>query len=322
MSEEQTQDDFLGEIAAAATGSAGIPDDVNVNDAVPNDVADQVEAYDEHAERRDEHLAQADDQGNEDPADDSQGKGRHQKVPLGALQEERARRQQAQAELAQLQQRLAQIEAQTQQLAQQQQQAQQQAEIPAFVDDPEGHLNGLKAQFQQELENLRQGQAQSQQFVQEQQFRAQVNEVAQDTVKLEAEVRSQRPDYDAAVAHMDALAIEHIKQAYPGATEQQIRETQATALLQFALQCRQQGINPAQAMYERAVATGFQGSHRSVRSQPARQAPTSLSSVSGSSRAPDQRGNVSAKDIASMSNADFDKFFNEMAAGSTQRPAF
>lgn len=321
MSDEQTQNDFLGEIAAAATGSAGIPDDVNVNDAVPNDLADQVEAYDDHAERRDEHLHDDDGQSNDAPADDTEGNGRHQKVPLGALQEERTKRQQAQAELAQLQQRLAQIEAHTQQLAQQQQ-AQQQAEIPAFVDDPEGHLNGLKAQFQQELENLRQGQAQSQQFVQEQQFRAQVAEVGEFITQAEAEFRAQQPDYDAALSHMFELAKAQVRQAYPGATDAEVQQVEAAALLQLAVECRAQGHNPAQRLYERALASGFQASHRAARSQPTRQAPTSLSTINGSSRAPDQRGNVTAKDIASMSTQEFDKFFNEMAAGATQRPAF
>lgn len=306
MSDERSQADFLGDIAAAATGSVGVPDDVTVDDAVPCDLASQVEAFDAHAEQRDQHLHDDADQGTDD-VEPEQG-GRKQSVPLGALQQERARRQQAQQEVAQLQ-------AQLQQFQAQQQQAQQQTEIPAFVDDPEGHLEGLKKQFTQELENLRQGQ---QQQVQEQQFRAQVSEVAQHTVQAEAQFRQSTPDYDAAVEHMSALAKAHVRQAQPGATDAEVQQAEATALLQFALQCQQQGLNPAEALYQRAVANGFQASHR--RSQPIRKAPTSLSDTSGSTRAPDQRGTPTAKDIAGMSNDDFDKLFESMR--NAERPQF
>lgn len=314
MSDEQTQNDFLGDIAAEATGSVGIADDVTADDAVPNELADSVEQYQDHADRRDEHL-QDTDQGSDEPAPEQDG--RKQQVPLGALQKERAARQQAQAQLAQMQAQLQQLQAQQQQASAQQQTAQQQAEIPAFVDDPEGHLEGLKKQFTQELETLRQGQ---QQVQQEAQFRQQVSEVAQHTVQSEAQFRAQQPDYDQAVAHMSELAKAQVRQALPGATDAEVQQAEATALLSFAVQCQQQGLNPAEALYQRAVANGFQASHR--RSQPIRKAPTSLSDTAGSARAPDQRGNVSAKDIANMSNADFDKFFNEMAAGANQRPAF
>ena len=85
MSDEQTQNDFLGEIAAEATGTTGIADDVSTDDAVPNDLADQVESYDAHAERRDEHLHDDADQGADDlQVDDRQDNGRKQSVPLGA----------------------------------------------------------------------------------------------------------------------------------------------------------------------------------------------------------------------------------------------
>ncbi|CAH0646790.1 MULTISPECIES: hypothetical protein [Pseudomonas] len=316
MSDEQTQNDFLGEIAAEATGTTGIADDVSTDDAVPNDLADQVESYDAHAERRDEHLHDDADQGADDlQVDDRQDNGRKQSVPLGALQKERAARQQAQAQLAQMQQQLAAFQQQQLQAQQTAQQAQQQAEIPAFVDDPEGHINGLKQQFQAELEAMRQGQ---QHVQQEAQFRQQVAEVAQHTVQSEAQFRALQPDYDQAVAHMSELARAQVRQAHPSASDLEIQQVEATALLQFALQCRQQGLNPAEALYQRAVAHGFQASHR--RTQSTRKAPTSLSDTNGTTRAPDQRGNVRAKDIAGMSNEEFDQLFESMR--NAERPRF
>lgn len=316
MSDEQSQADFLGDIAAEATGSVGVPDDVTVDDAVPNALADQVEAYDEHADQRDQHLHDDTNQGIDDQqVDDHQDNGRKQQVPLGALQKERAARQQAQAQLAQmqaqLQQRLAQFEAQAQQLAQQQQQ-EQQVQIPSFLDDPEGHIEGLKKQFTQELENLRQGQ---QQQVQEQQFRQQVAEAGSFVQQVEADFRQTNPDYDRAFEHVQAAANQQLRQLYPQATEAELATVQQGALLSFITQCRAEGRNPCQEVFAKAQAMGFQGSHRA-----ARKAPTSLSDVNGTSRTPDQRGNVRAKDIAGMSNEEFDRLFESMR--NAERPQF
>ncbi|MCE7761075.1 hypothetical protein GQL56_00345 [Pseudomonas putida] len=306
MSDEQTQDDFLGEIAAQATGSVGVPDDVNYDDAVPDALATDVESYDEHAERRDEHLP-ADDA--DEPTPNRQ-ESRQRNVPLGALQEERTKRQAAQAEVLNLQQQLAAFQLQAQQAAQQP----QQEEIPPFVDDPEGHLNGLKKQFQNELDTLRQGQ-------QQQQWRAEQAQFAGRAAQLEAEFRQARPDYDAAFQHVNDDAARQIAQMYPGISPEQVASVQAGALLQFAAHALQSGQNPCELVYAKAQQLGFNPAQRASR-QPREQAPTSLSSLNGTTRAPDQRGNVGAKNIASMSNAEFDKFFNEMAAGATQRPTY
>ncbi|MBH3378364.1 hypothetical protein [Pseudomonas asiatica] len=311
MSDERSQADFLGDIAAEATGSAGVPDDVTIDDAVPNELADQVEAYDDHAERRDEHLHDDADQGTDDQALE-QDNGRKQHVPLGALQKERAARQQAQAQLAQMQAQLQQFQAQHQQALAQQQAAQQQAEIPAFVDDPEGHLEGLKKQFVQELEALRQGQ---QQQVQEQQIRAQVADAGAFIRQVEADFRQTNPDYDRAFEHVQTAANQQLRQLYPQATEAELATVQQGALLSFITQCRAEGRNPCQEVFAKAQAMGFQGSHRA-----ARKAPTSLSDVSGTSRTPDQRGNVRAKDIAGMSNEEFDRLFESMR--NAERPQF
>jgi hypothetical protein len=49
---------------------------------------------------------------------------------------------------------------------------------------------------------------------------------------------------------------------------------------------------------------------------------TSLSNASGAARAPDERSGVSASDISGMSEAEFDKYWNDMKRSSTVKPAF
>lgn len=48
---------------------------------------------------------------------------------------------------------------------------------------------------------------------------------------------------------------------------------------------------------------------------------TSLSTLSGTARAPDEKGNITASDISEMSDAEFDRFWQQMKGGS-QGPAF
>ncbi|WDM88044.1 hypothetical protein LG197_26195 [Pseudomonas asiatica] len=314
MSDEQTQNDFLGDIAAEATGSVGVPDDVSETTAVPNALADEVEGYQEFADRRDEHLHDDVDQAN-DQVDDHQDK-RQRNVPLGALQEERSKRQQAQQEIAQLQQQLAAFQTQQQQALAQQQAAQREAEIPAFVDDPEGHINGLKQQFQAELDAMRQGQQQQQ----VQAFQAQVADAMSYATKLEAEFKQANPEYESAFEFVHQAAARELAGRYPGVTEAQLTTVQQGALLDFLQTCRQRGVNPCEQIMQRAQALGFNPSVRTARQQSARKPPTSLSDTSGSTRAPDQRGNVTAKDVAGMSNEEFDKLFESMRR--SERPQF
>lgn len=246
---------------------------------------------------------------------------RKQFVPLGALQEERTKRQDAQQRETQLLERMNRLlEAQAQaqlQTQQPQQEPEKPIEIPAFVDDPEGHLNALKQQFQRELDTIRQGQAQTSQ---QQQAQQQLQQLAATVGQQEAAYRQTTPEYDQALAFFnERKTAEYMALGLDaGAAAQQLaRDYQG-----LAIRAQQANTNPAQMLHNIAKALGFTAQQQPQQGQqPPKQAPTSLSTINGSSRAPDQRGNVTAKDIATMSNEDFDKFFNDMAKGSTQRPA-
>lgn len=328
----ETQDDFLGAFAAQATGTEGVPDDVSESSAMPNDLADDVEAHAEHAALRDAHLAKDVDDGEQLESDqdeqvDDNGK-RKQHVPLGALQEERQRRQQVQAQLQQAQQERAILEdrmnqfLQFQQQQQQQQQAQlqtqqqqpqpqpqpQEEQIPDFSEDPEAYIKAKFAQLEQAQQQQQQAQVQQQQY---EQAHREVVQLTSSAAQVEAAYRAEHPDYDQAWSHLEAEVDSRIRQMHPHASDAQHQVTKQSAMLAFLQQCAQRGDNPCELIYNKAREMGFQGTHRA----PARQAPTSLSNVGGASRAPDQRGSVRAEDVAGMSQTDFDRLWAQMASG-------
>jgi hypothetical protein len=103
---------------------------------------------------------------------------------------------------------------------------------------------------------------------------------------------------------------------HPGATPQQIAVVEQAAALDFFGQCFAKGIDGCQHIYQRAQQLGFQTQART----PRRAAPTSLSTLPASGRAPDQQGAVNAKAIAAMSNEEFDQMFESMRAAPVQQP--
>lgn len=249
-------------------------------------------------------------------------KPRKQLVPLSALQEERTKRQEMQQRLQEREQEQARINdrltrlLEAQQLAQQPQQEVEQ--IPDFDDDPRGHVEGLKRQFQQELDQLRQfagGQSQANQ--QAQHFQQVQQRVAVD----ENTYRATNPDYnDAAQFFNDRKLAEY---AALGLDPVSARQQLAKDVFGVAQIAYQQGRNPAEALHSLAKAFGFNGKpvpgnggqHQQVQHK---QAPTSLSALEGASRAPDEQGKLTAASIAEMPDKDFDELWAKMAKQSNR----
>lgn len=317
-------------LAAHLTDSVGVPNDAGPDDAVPNALADDIEGYAEHDQRQHGHLAE---DGEGEQVDEQLGDGddnqRKQRVPLEALRKERAARQAAQAETEQLRQQLAAHQAQMQQFQQwqqqlaAQQQAQQQAEIPAFVDDPEGHINALKAQFEQRLNDM---QGQQQATVHRQQLEQAAVQVQRDAQEvepfvrqLEPKFRAAHPDYDDAREFVHANIRSQLAVQYPGATLAEIQGLENVATVGFLRHCQANGIDPCAYVYQRAQALGYQTQHRAPATLP-RRPPTSLGALPGGGRAPDEQGRLSASQVASLSNEQFDRLWAQMEADSVQRP--
>ncbi|WP_085602110.1 hypothetical protein [Pseudomonas sp. B10(2017)] len=317
-------------LAANLTDSVGVPNDAGVDDLMPDDLASEVEDHQAMTDRRYGHLAEQEaDQVDEQVEQQPQGR-KH--VPLGALQQERALHQQAKEQVRLLQEQLAAHQAQMQQfqqwqqqLAAQQQQAQQQADIPAFVDDPEGHINALKAQFEQRLNDM---QGQQQATVHRQQLEQAAVQVQRDAQEvepfvrqLEPKFRAAHPDYDDAREFVHANIRSQLAVQYPGATLAEIQGLENVATVGFLRHCQANGIDPCAYVYQRAQALGFQSQHRAP-ATPAKRAPTSLGALPGGGRAPDEQGRLSASQVASMSNEDFDRLFEQMRANDAPRFGF
>ncbi|MFF5867256.1 hypothetical protein [Pseudomonas sp. NPDC012596] len=309
--------------AAQATGTTGISDDAGLDQVVPDRLADDLDAYADHAQQRDQHLADDDDPDDAEQVDPTGLKNKS--VPLGALQEERMRRKEAQDQAAQLQQQLGQLQAYQQQVQAflaQQQQAQLEAQIPAFEDDPEGHLNAVKAQMANELGQMR-NQLETQQRVAQfsAQLQQEVTAMAPAISSAEDEMRAEvGSHYDEACEHVNRLAMERMRQLHPYADPQALEQTKNAAVIQFMRDHVSRGESPARTIWNLAQQLGFVPSGQRVPGQERKAPPTSLSTVPAAGRAPDQRGRLTAKDIASMPQDEFDQMFESMRRGATQMP--
>jgi hypothetical protein len=309
-----TENEDLSEsLAAELTGSVGMDDTgEGMSDALAADLAGQ-----------EQHLAEKNIPVSDDVQDTAQGEldreaeqdaERHskRKVPLAALHEERSKRQALELQLQAQAQQLQQLQAQWQATQQAQQQAAEQAAIPDFDEDPRGYIEAKERQFAQALDQLQNGPAQQQQAALQQQ------QVTAAVVNLEQQFMAAVPDYEQAVDLVQRNADAQIRQLYPQATEEQFQMIRSTALGEFARQCLMSGANPAEKIYAKAQALGFKTSGQMSRREP----PTSLGNLSGSARAPDEKGAVSASDISSMSEAEFDKYWAGLKSGSAIGPAF
>ncbi|MFF7863434.1 hypothetical protein [Pseudomonas monteilii] len=320
MSDIENENGFdLGAMVTEMTDSAGVADDVGPGDAVPGAIADDVEDYAEHDQRQHGHLAEQEGDDVDEQVDGQpQGKGQRN-VPLGALQEERSKRQQAQAQVAQLQAQMAAQQAQMQQFQQwqaQQQQAQQQAQIPAFEDDPEGNINARFEQLAAQQQAAQQADVQRRQFEQasahvDQQLRQAGPIVAQ----IEAEFTAQHPDYSEAYAFLDKEVTARVQQQNPNATPEEHACARRWAMYSFLQNCADTNQNPAQLLYGEAQRLGFQSAHRTPLGQ-IKKAPTSLGAIPGGSRAPDDHGKLTASQLAQMSDSEFNEMFEQMRRSS------
>jgi hypothetical protein len=313
MSEEI---DISQTMAAELTGTVGVPDAADSGDELPEGLANAVAEFDLHAVEKDLSLpTDLDDtrQGELDrEAEQDADRQNKRKVPLAALHEERSKRQALELQLQAQAQQLQQLQAQWQATQQAQQQAAEQAAIPDFDEDPRGYIEAKERQFAQALDQLQNGPAQQQQAaLQHQQVTAAV-------VNLEQQFMASVPDYEQAVDLVQKNADAQIRQLYPQATEEQFQMIRASALGEFARQCLASGVNPAEKIYAKAKALGFKAPARTPRREP----PTSLSNAHGSARAPDEKSSVTASEISSMSEAEFDKFWAGMRRDSAVGPAF
>lgn len=250
--------------------------------------------------------------GDEPPANPPAG--RNQKVPLIALHEERAKRQQHEADLASERRRNQVLQDRfnkflmDQQAAQQQTQQQAPEAPPAFEEDPVAAFNHAQKQLQDMQRTIQEYQQGIQQQTQAQQEHVQL---AQTVSAQEATFTQAVPDYPVAADYFYQRKVAEYA-AFTGdvvAAQWQV----ANDYKGIAALAQRLGKNPAELMYNAAKAMGYTPGAKQP-TQQRREAPTSLANVSGAARAPDEKGNITAADISEMSQAEFDKFWDEEVA--------
>lgn len=319
----------ISEMSAELTGSTGVPDVVEDGQALPSTVVDSVEEFDQYHAEKDLRVSNdVEDTAAAEQEREAQ-RGGKRTVPLGALQQERIKRQELQLELEAHRQQLAALQQQQAQWQQYQQQVEQQAAadaIPAFEDDPQGHIEAVKNQFRQELDNLKQGQAHQQVAAQ---FQREVETIAPVVAQVENAFREANPDYDAAFNYVQTTVEQNMRAQHPGATEADMQMLRTATLVRFNKECLARGINPAEYIYNRAQALGYSPGERVPASQgyqvtdtPRKEPNTSLSNLSGSARAPDEKGKMTSDRVSAMSDQEFDDFFASMDRASRVRIKF
>ena len=319
----------ISEMSAELTGSTGIPDVVEDGQALPSTVVGSVEEFDQYHAEKDLRVSNdVEDTAAAEQEREAQ-RGGKRTVPLGALQQERIKRQELQLELEAHRQQLAALQQQQAQWQQYQQQVEQQAAadaIPAFEDDPQGHIEAVKNQFRQELDNLKQGQAHQQAAAQFQQDFAAVMPAVLDA---EARFVEQYPDYGEAFNVVQSNVEAQLRQQYPQADAAQLNLVRTAALVAFNKQCQANGVDPCAHIYNRAQALGYSPGQRVPASQgyqvtdtPRKEPNTSLSNLSGSARAPDEKGKMTSDRVSAMSDQEFDDFFASMDRASRVRIKF
>lgn len=287
-------------------GSEGV--DENQLDAIEGTGADYTGSGDEPPEGGED--------GGDPPAQ------RNQKVPLAALHEERTKRQELEQRTREQQAMIDKANERLAKLFEAQQQAQQPPApppeaVPAFTDDPEAAFNHAQRQIAEMQRQMQEYVAQTQQQVQAQQ---QHQQLAQTVSALEAQYTQAVPDYPQAADHFYQRKVAEYT-AICGDQNRAIAQVR-NDYQGIAVLAQQLGKNPAELMYNAAKAMGYvPGKPQAPQGgNPPKSPPTSLANAHGSTRAPDEKGAITAADIANMTEKEFDDFFNGMARKGIQRP--
>lgn len=254
-------------------------------------------------------------------------------VPLTALQEERQRRQEMKAELEQERQNRAKMEARFQELMERftKPPVPEDDPIPAFEDDPAGHVAAITRKYENDLSELRQFKHQQEQqsaYVQQHQ------NVIRSVQAAEQAFAASTPDYQSVSQAFTEKEIGRYKAL--GLDDNQARDQVSRDFFALATMSLQQGQNPAERLYNAAKALGYVGQPQTPESAPAapqaparapngqfaKVPPATLATVGGSPKAPDEQGDLTLEQVANMTDSEFDAFWSKMAKQGKQRPTF
>lgn len=228
-------------------------------------------------------------------------------VPYGALHEERQRRKELQQEIERIRQEQLQSAQVMQQVLQQMRQ-QQEPPAPTVDDDPVAYFQAKQREQEEQLrmvaENLQQRQEREQQEYQQQQFVSAYRQAA-------SEFSQKTPDFnDAYKFAIDHRANELRAAGYPAEMIPQILRSNEAEIVSLAFQ---QGINPAEKIYEIARIRGWKGAPQAEPEQKMQTLEKGVKASKPTGGAP-QGGEVTLEALAEASSEMDAKEFNDLWA--------
>jgi hypothetical protein len=277
-SRDHVGSDFFGVL------DGSVSEDATTDDALPADLANEVEEYESLMAERYGHET-----------DDGQ-------KPVQATAQQQAQQPDPQAaELERLRQENA-VRQQQFAMAQQQLAAQQQqALIDSIPDkdlDPVGHMEAVLAIQNAQIQDMQRREAMQQQVAQAQQEMArEAADLKSFAEPLEQEFQIEHPDYPEAFDYLTRSLADRMQQMHPHASPQEIQAVQKLATRSFLQDCRSQGRNPSAEAYAKAQELGYLPGRKEVAKRVPNKAPAKA---------------MTADDITGMSASEFDAFFDKL----------
>lgn len=233
-------------------------------------------------------------------------------VSIDALHQARREAQEAKARAQALEQKVQGFDEMRQQLDEWRKQQQQRTQEQEFDADPLGAIR-------REIQDLKQSQSKAQQTTQQQTEQMQRAQELERTVASQVQqYTAQQPDYPDALNHLMRVRAEELQ--IWGAGEAEIPRLLEAEAQQIAESAVQSGRNPAELVYQMAKLRGYAPAPKEAKPKATveridrgQKAAQSLSNTQGEAEG------VGLTDIAKMSDAEFDAYWEKMAADANPR---
>lgn len=235
------------------------------------------------------------------PAADPAQEDTNKQVPFGALKEERQKRQEAQAENRQLSERMESLLTGFNRFMERLAPQQQAPAIPSLEENPIGHFHARMEQAEKALKAYEEKDKQREQGGQQQQALANLVQSYQADAN---NFTARTPDFPQAYQHLMRTRAEQYAEA--GFTQGEVQAIMAREEQEIVSRAFRAGVSPAERMYALARKSGYAPQSKTNLSAQ-NNASRSLSSIAGT-----ETGELTLEKLATMSDEDFDKNWDQV----------
>lgn len=233
-------------------------------------------------------------------------------VNLGALHEERQRRQEFQRKAQELESKVSEMERAFQEMSKR---LNPEEPIPDFDENPAENLKAQIAAAQKRLEAIEsQGKQSQEQTQQRENFNRFVNQYQAQA----AQFAQKQPDFMEAYQHIRAVRrqqLEAVGYTDPAGLEGMLQQEE----LQIAGKAFQDGVNPAERLYALAKQLGYSGKQAENKLQTIAEGQTKGRSLSGPSGSPGDNAPMTLERLSKLEGAEFDAAFEKWAKSERAR---